>query len=179
MGGGNAVSPEGPSPRSAEFGNIAGPFLRFQGGTGPGDTSWRGSVLFLTRAAASASAEAAPQPTLTLSDTNAGSDGAVLHLTPTKLSDCLGWVFWRFDIELQLVPWQRPVAYSISAGEPCPGGGQPLPCVGILAQQAALVVCVRLPIDHTRHACCASCVGQDETRTFTFWLPAVGQPMHW
>lgn len=164
MGGGNAVSPEGPSPRSPEFGCTAGPFLRFQSGTGPGDASWRGSVLFLTRAAASASAEAAPQPSLTLTDTNTGSGGgAVQSLTPTKLSECLGWVFWRFDIELQLVPWQRPVEYSVSAGE-------------LGGRACCLAAC---PARTRLSPVTAAFAGQEQPKTFTFWLPAVGQPMHW
>ncbi|KAI3436720.1 hypothetical protein D9Q98_006135 [Chlorella vulgaris] len=125
----------GPSPLSDEFGNVAGPFLRFQSGCGPGEEAWLGSVLILTSNGTTDPA-AAPQPTLTLTDDNAGSASGTQELTPSKLDDCLGWVFWRFEIELQLAPWQRPVQYSVTAGD-------------------------------------------TTTKTYSFWLPAVGQPMHW
>lgn len=40
-----------PNSPAAETRTFIGPFLRFGGGAGPGDPSWRGSVLVLTRAA--------------------------------------------------------------------------------------------------------------------------------
>ncbi|EFN58805.1 hypothetical protein CHLNCDRAFT_140599 [Chlorella variabilis] len=136
MGGGDAPKPEGPSPLSPEFGNTAGPFLRFQGGTGAGDSSWTGSVLFLTRGGANGDQAGAPQPTLTLTDGSAAGGSGSHQLEPTQLASVLGWAFWRFEIELQLAPWQRPVEYNVSAGTTI-------------------------------------------TKTYSFWLPAVGQPMHW
>jgi hypothetical protein len=124
---------------SPEFGGTAGPFLRFQGGTGPGDTSWTGSILFLTRGSGGTygGAAPAPQPALTLHDSHAGSGAAgKQELAATQLAGVLGWAFWRFELELQLAPWQRPLEYSVS-------------------------------------------VGGTAVKTHTFWLPAVGQPMHW
>lgn len=72
-----------PGSRVAERGNFAGPFLRFQSGTGPDDgREWRGSVLCCTRAAnpaAAASAAAAPTAARTRAaggDTNGGDIAA-------------------------------------------------------------------------------------------------------
>lgn len=103
-----------------------GPFLRFQSGTDPGNTEWKGSVLFLTKApggAAQQEGAAVPQappaggeqaaPTLTLKD----GDGEQ-RLTPKLLDSCQGWQFWRFELSLQLGKAQRSVEYSVAT----PGG---------------------------------------------------------
>jgi hypothetical protein len=56
-----------------------------------------------------------------------------------QLDQCGAWVFWRFELVLQLAAWQRAVEYSI----------------------------------------CLPGVDDATTATHTFWLPALGQPMHW
>ncbi|PRW44508.1 plasma membrane [Chlorella sorokiniana] len=176
---------QNPHSPAAERRTFAGPWLRFGSGTSPLDgTAWIGSVLCLTRGAglaaaaaapssgagsgglnggtaqagyppagvaavptaaspgltgAAASAGAAPRPVLLLRDSRSGSggDGGERRLDqPTALDSCEGWTAWRFELELSLTEWQRPVDYCIQAG------GQATP-------------------------------------TYTFWLPAVGQPMHW
>jgi hypothetical protein len=51
-----------PSSRVAETQAFAGPWLRFQSGTGPGSTSWTGSVLCVTRAAPATAGSGAAAP---------------------------------------------------------------------------------------------------------------------
>ena len=172
---------------SPEFGNTTGPFLRFQGGTGPGDSSWTGSVLFLTRGGANGDQAGAPQPTLTLTDGSAAGGSGSHQLEPTQLASVLGWAFWRFEIELQLAPWQRPVEYSVSAGWASASGAigsvwPSLPAVVTALWRVSMSACSRVlhrwPAFHWLLLCCG-CAGTTITKTYSFWLPAVGQPMHW
>jgi hypothetical protein len=42
---------------------------------------------------------------------------------PTLLDACQGWQFWRFELDLELGPHQRPVHYSVEWGGGSDGGG--------------------------------------------------------
>ncbi|KAI7842923.1 hypothetical protein COHA_003432 [Chlorella ohadii] len=181
------MSLQKPHSPTAETRSFAGPWLRFGSGTGPQDgDQWRGSVLCLTRAhsrvaaaaapggggstgpnggtaypgfspaglaagpatptagltGAAAGTATAPRPVLLLRDARSGGGGGSSGTAdrrldqPSPLDSCEGWTAWRFELELSLTEWQRPVEYCLEAG------GQSTP-------------------------------------TYTFWLPAVGQPMHW
>ena len=71
-------------------------------------------------AGAAAKAGAAPRPVLLLRDarSGSGSSGGQRRLDqPTPLDGCEGWTAWRFDLELSLTEWQRPLDYHIEAGE--------------------------------------------------------------
>lgn len=141
---------------------FCGPWLQYKGGCGEqGDLStWRGSVLFLTRgtqdggasggqdaaagaagaslgrlAGAAPPAAATAAPTLVVTDS---APGGAEQRPPAVLLDNAGpWSIWRFDIKLELTSSQRPVKYQ-----------------------------------------CTTAAG-DATPTFDFWVPAAGQPMHW
>jgi hypothetical protein len=160
---------------------LVGPFLRFQSGSDPTESgkTWVGSVLCLTRVSVAdggsgggGAVQQAEAPILLLTDGSMTEHSqkqrqhqekraeaalaaveqeqqphaAAAHqqqqqqrVAATQLDQCGAWVFWRFELVLQLAAWQRAVEYSI-----------------------------RLP-------------GADDanTATHTFWLPALGQPMHW
>lgn len=56
------MSHQVPSGRVAETRDFAGPFLRFNSGTGPGEEHWTGSVLCLTRQREGGEVVACPTP---------------------------------------------------------------------------------------------------------------------
>ena len=111
--------------QSAEAQGFAGPYLRYGGGTGGTDTTrWWGSVLFLTHssggsttsdaradaAAGDAAAAGPPPPLLVLTDATHSGE----HRPAAALLDTIeGWSFWRYDVELPLVAWQRPLTYQL------------------------------------------------------------------
>lgn len=113
-----------------------GPFIRFAGGTGPQDgRGWRGSVLCGTRdgaggaggGAAATDAGGDDQPTLELSDSGGGGAASPRRLAPALLHGEQGWRFWRFELELELPDVQRPVRYTVHAGEWERVGGRTAP----------------------------------------------------
>ena len=145
MGGapkGAKVPPVGPNPAELQF---AGPYLRYNGGCSPtAPTEWTGSVLIVTKQdAANGGGAGGGAPALTLVDSLRDADAAVapdetsVLSAPTKLDECNGWTFWRFELSFELAIFQRSVQYGVTL----PGGAS--------------------------------------VPTYTFWLPAVGQPMHW
>lgn len=105
--GGTAAGPDGSAARPGfpAAGTVAGPAAAGAG---------------LAQAAA-AGGTAAPRPVLLLRDARSGSGGGgELRLDqPTALDSCEGWTAWRFDLELSLTEWQRPVDYSVQAGVGC------------------------------------------------------------
>ncbi len=151
------MTQQDPHGRVAETSDFAGPYLRFNSGTGPGqEGQWTGSVLCLTREGGGGRVDSAPvqvavgngpagapaspssksaardafgahahaaghgggqPPSLILTDVGSMDGGSQpRRLTPVELDRCLGWSFWRFDLDLQLSGWQRPVRYAIEAG---------------------------------------------------------------
>ncbi|PSC71461.1 DNA repair REV1 [Micractinium conductrix] len=140
--GGGSDDAEGGSAAELQF---AGPYLRYNGGCSPtAPTEWTGSVLIVTKQdAANGGGAGGGAPALTLVDSLRDADAAVapdetsVLSAPTKLDECNGWTFWRFELSFELAIFQRSVQYGVTL----PGGAS--------------------------------------VPTYTFWLPAVGQPMHW
>lgn len=102
----------------------------------------------------------------------AGGAGPAPQPPPLLLDSCLGWQFWRFDLELELGEHERPVSYSIewgaassirgggsgsdaAGGSPAGGDGTGVGAEGAISPPAATA------------AAATGC-----TETFRFWLPA-------
>jgi hypothetical protein len=121
------AAPTPPAPQRS----TAGPFLRY-GDVDKATSTWRGSVLFLTRPGEGAPAGSAP-PALEIEDADAGGQLAAAQSPPALLDSVLGWDFWRFDLSFKLGRSARPVTYRVrhtgGAGEAftfwLAGAGQP------------------------------------------------------
>ena len=167
------MGPAGDSPNGnavAVEPTLVGPFLRFQSGSDPTESgkTWVGSVLCLTRVSVAdggssggGAVQQAEAPILLLTDGSMTehsqkqrqhqekrAEAALAaveqeqqpqRVAAMQLDQCGAWVFWRFELVLQLAAWQRAVEYSI----------------------------------------CLPGADDATTATHTFWLPALGQPMHW
>jgi hypothetical protein len=175
---------------------------------GPSAQTWLGSVLFLTkheprgveasseptgsisqtRAAPIAAAGAAADPPATAGREGGGSCGSSLPPTrpappellledpssdaegpgvaqpPSLLDTCLGWHFWRFDLKLELGAHQRPISYSVRwapSGASSAASGMGDGGIGSSSGSSS-----------------SSGGGTSATKTYQFWLPAVGQSFH-
>lgn len=95
--------------------------------TGAVNPPTREAALAGSGAAAAAAAAAGPPPVLVLEDAGQGHGGAGRQeLQAQPLDSSLGWTAWRFDIQLALLEWQRPVNYRVTAGEAVGAGAGPI-----------------------------------------------------
>lgn len=149
--------------------------------------------------AAAAASTPGPAPVLILQDTGPGHGSAGRQEVQAQpLDTCLGWTAWRFDLQLPLVQWQRPVSYHLEAGKAGRGclaaGKQRLlagPSIWTTPPWAAPrrlrqlwneshCKCSLANHPPPKRTCCpAQPAGHGATPAYTFWLPAQGQPMHW
>lgn len=107
-----AAAPAAPSGGSSGPNGAARPGFLAAAGAGPAAAS-------AGLAGAAAGAAAAPRPALLLRDARSGGSGGSGKRRldqPTPLDSCEGWTAWRFELELSLTEWQRPLDYHIEAG---------------------------------------------------------------
>lgn len=143
-------------------------------GDGTAAAAWPGA----DAAAAQVHSEA-PCPVLLLSGAQPGGGGGEEQaLEPVALDACDGWTAWRFDLELYLGEGQRGVRYRV---ESCEEEQAVLFCPG-LAEGRQLQRQLQPGAAHLkpyRNLPCGPRAGGSSTPTYTFWLPGLGQPMHW
>ncbi len=105
-------------------------------------------------AAVAAKGAAAPAPVLVLQDSGRGNGSAGRQeLQAQPLDSCLGWTAWRFDIELPLLEWQRPVSYQVLAGKQARAHPPALPPSRL--QRGGMAIAGRAPQGSSAHAECA------------------------
>lgn len=178
-----AAAPGKPASISGDGGSIRASY--------PADSAGISSAAGLTAEpaapmAVATAAGAAPCPVLLLRDTRGGGGERRLD-QPSALDSCEGWTAWRFELELSLTEWQRPVEYHVEAGEQGLARGCELSRPGMWGQTQLAAEATRgMKASRQCHLMlamliCPPCpaAGGHSTPTYTFWLPALGQAMHW
>lgn len=138
-----------------------------------------------SQAAAAGAASAAQQPpTLQLTDETASGQHTVKAV---QLDVVAGWTFWRFDLQLELTAWQVRSWFAACGRERMHGT---MRHTGMSQSWCALVAVPPQAVMYAIVPFCWPCLqrqvqyqissgGGEATPSFTFCLPAAGQPMHW
>ena len=99
---------------------------------------------------------------------------------PALLDSCLGWQFWRFELQLQLGAHQRPVDYAIQASGParqlCQAKSHSL--TALCGEHPVFTHRISsLSLPPPPHVQWGAGKGSCTLR-HRFWLPAAGQNFH-